>query len=659
MTLKASKSPDITESVVFDLTGRGSQYYDPNTYAMDCAIGGLPFLYWITDDTPYTRSTARWKYERIDSAREPGEQTLDSGLWTRSQTSFHLGEGIDYQESIEGNTDQLRFRYTSGTGIDPWTPGQIGLLKSTSKEWTGSGNTMVLPATINGVDFMIVVDMVASGSAPRIIKVAADGTATTLASGSSLSEAVLYADTDGTRVYVVTATGIYDLDFTAVSPTIHKHINFDAANASDATIAYVKNRLMLGIKFATGTTVAALYEIAATTHASTVNLSTLTAVTASTTVPQGWTWSSIAEGRGAIYAAGFAGDKSAIFKIAPDVSGVLGAAISVADIPRGEVVHKIFGYLGTFLAIGTSRGVRVAAIADDATIVYGPIIFKTDYPVLAFTARDSYIWCGVKNQISSFSGAYRISLATILDDGGYPYASDVYASNTFGTVRSMGFFPSTGQLFFSVDASGVWLESATELVAEATANMAWVSWGTLERKAWKRIRVETDDLFGNIEIYADSQDGRSQVATLTETNRYNSDFDLSTAYATPSVYGRVVFVLYRNSSDATKGAVLNGYALKAIPSPTRSRLIQMPLSCFDFERDRRNAPMGVAGGARYRLAGLEAIESSGSTVLVQDFNSGENFDAVIEEISFKRSSPPSYSSDGFGGVITVTMRTVV
>lgn len=663
MGLKASKSPDITETVVFDLTGRGSQFYDPNTYAIDIAIGGLPFLLAVKDDQPYVRSTARWKYERIDSAREPGEQTLDSGLWTRSQTSFHLGQGIQYQEALEGNTEQLRFRYMSGSGVDPWTPGEIGLLHSTSKLWPAASsvgsNVMSLAVNVSGTEYIYSIDMAASATNDRIVRVTTTGSSSTIITGATLGEEILYADTDGTNVYVVTPKGIYDFNAATGSGSWHKHISFDSADASSATVAYVKNRLMLGITYASGSTVAEIYEISVSSHASTVNLSTLTEITASSVVPQGWVWSSISEGRGAIYVSGYAGDKSSIFKIAPDSSGNLGAVISVADIPRGEVVHKIFGYLGTFLAIGTSRGVRIATIADDATIVYGPIIFAVDNAVLSFAARDSYIWVGVKKGIDGASGAYRIGLGQILDDGAYPYATDVVASGTTGAVRSLGFIPSTGQLFFSVDASGVWLESATELVSEGIANMAWVSWGTLERKAWKRIRVETDVLDGNMEIYADSQDGRSQIATLTEGNRYNADFDLSTAFQTPQVYGKVVFILYRNATITTKGAVLKGYAMKAIPSPTRSRLIQIPLMCFDFETDRRNVKMGVDGGARYRLSAIETIESAGSTVLVQDFTSGENFDAVIEEVSFRRTTPPSYSSDNFGGIVVVTMRTVV
>jgi len=629
------------------------------------AIGGLPFLLNVNDTTPYRRSTARWKYERVDQAREPGEQTLDSGLWVRSQTSFHLGEGVQFQEALEGNAEQLRFRYFTGQGIDPWTPGQISLLKDTTKVYpaatNSSGRVISLPATINGTDYLLHIDCAAAGStAVRVARVAADGTATSLILGSALSTEILAAETDGTSLVLVTATKIFDYDLTAASPSLHDHYTINTANATSAAIKYVKNRFMLGISYVTGTTpIAAVYELLFASHGTSTNLSTVTAVANTTTVPIGWTWSSIAEGRGAIYIAGYAGDKSAIFKIAPDSTGALGAAVSVADIPRGETVRSLFGYLGTYLAIGTSRGVRIAAIADDATIVYGPLIFNTTNPILGFAARDSYIYAGVKAGIGGASGIYRIYLGQLLDDGTYPYATDIVATGTTGSVDALGFFPTSAQLFFSVHSSGTWLQHATNLVPEGTVQTAIVNWGTLEKKSWKRVRVETGTLNGNIEIYADANEGRTQITTLTTGNAYNTDFDLSAAYPSTQVNGQLAFTLYRNTSDATKGAIMKGYAIKAIPSPTRSRLIQLPLMCYDFESDRRNTRYGTLGGAKFRLSALETVESNGATVLVQDFTSGENFDAVIEEIAFTRMTPPSGNYENFGGIITITMRTVV
>jgi len=654
----------------YDLTGRSSEYYDLETYAFDVALGGLPFLFNITDTVPYRRSTARWKYERVDQAREPGEQTLDSGLWVRSQTSWHLGAGIRFQEALEGNPDLLRFRYYTSTGINPWNTGELSLLKDTSKLYnvtstSATAKTVALPATLNGTDFVLAVNCTAtstSSSDVRVSKVTSAGTATTVLTGADLSAEILAAETDGSTLYLATATKIYDFDLTAGSPTLHEHYDISSvASASSITMKFVKNRILAGITFASGSTIAGVYELSFATHGGVANLSSLTAIANTKTVPIGWKWTGIADGRGAIYLSGYAGDKSSIFKVQPDATtGNLGAAISVADIPLGETVRAIFGYLGTYLAIGTSRGVRIAAIADDATIVYGPIIFQTSSPITCFAARDSYIWAGVKDGIDGNSGTYRIYLGQLLDDGGYPYATDIYASATTGSVDSMGFFPTTGQLFFSITASGIWIEHATQLVSEGTIETAVVNWGTLEKKAWKRVRVETDTLEGQIELYTESAiDGRVQIVTLVEGIAYNTDYDITAGFAEPQVNGQLRFVLYRNSSDNTKGANLKGYAIKAIPSPTRSRLLQMPLMCYDFETDRRGVRYGTEGGAKLRLSDLEQLETEGATVLVQDFTSGENFDAVIEEIAFTRMTPPSQNSDNFGGIVTITMRTVV
>ena len=91
----------------------------------------MPFIYAITDDTPYRRQTAEFRTARVDQLRDPGEQSLSgSGYWIRSQSSFHLGEGAVYQEPIVGSLNEARFRYSSSVGINPWTPGQISLLKS-------------------------------------------------------------------------------------------------------------------------------------------------------------------------------------------------------------------------------------------------------------------------------------------------------------------------------------------------------------------------------------------------------------------------------------------------------------------------------------------------------------------------------------------------
>jgi hypothetical protein len=60
----------------------------------------------------------------------------------------------------------------------------------------------------------------------------------------------------------------------------------------------------------------------------------------------------------------------------------LTSAITAAELPVGETVFRIYYYLG-YMAIGTSLGLRVAAVSDqDGSIAYGPLIFETDQTCL-------------------------------------------------------------------------------------------------------------------------------------------------------------------------------------------------------------------------------------------------------------------------------------
>lgn len=85
---------DITEGLPFVLSNpAGSTSYTATGYAYDIAIAGLPFFISPLDDSPYRRVTAQYRKQQIDQSREPGEQSL-TGWWIRSQSSFHLGQGI-------------------------------------------------------------------------------------------------------------------------------------------------------------------------------------------------------------------------------------------------------------------------------------------------------------------------------------------------------------------------------------------------------------------------------------------------------------------------------------------------------------------------------------------------------------------------------------
>jgi hypothetical protein len=53
------------------------------------------------------------------------------------------------------------------------------------------------------------------------------------------------------------------------------------------------------------------------------------------------------------------------------------------------------------------------------------------------------------------------------------------------------------------------------------------------------------------------------------------------------------------------------------------------------------------------------MEAAGDIVNIQDFTTGERIQAIIEKINFNRKTPPSGKFDGFGGLVLVTVRTVL
>ncbi len=101
---------------------------------------------------------------------QSGEQSL-TGWWFRSQSSFHLGQGIKYFEPAQD--ESLRFQYKESKGVDVWTKGQATLIYDAvpthitetaiqdgnrpgqylrSIEWTKSSNTYGGCLMLDGYD---------------------------------------------------------------------------------------------------------------------------------------------------------------------------------------------------------------------------------------------------------------------------------------------------------------------------------------------------------------------------------------------------------------------------------------------------------------------------------------------------------------------------
>ena len=378
-------------------------------------------------------------------------------------------------------------------------------------------------------------------------------------------------------------------------------------------------------------------------------------------------YTSVSASGAAIYTAGHSGIYSTVQKYVLTTGGaiqVLTQATVAAEFPPGEIVEKLYYYLG-YMMIGTSKGMRVAVVNDqDGSISYGPLIVETAQPVYDFAARDRFVWCA--SGIGSLdAGLIRIDLGQGIEGEQlrFAWANDLqFAQTAEHYTTGVAFLGTTNRLAFctayEVTNGAIYLESATVLRSSGYITTGGIRYGTLEPKNYKFIRARGDFSFGAMDIF--TLDPSNNTFTIITYNAgVGSPEAATTSPQGPQEFLSYKFTLSRSASDTSKGPVFKGYQTKALPATERQRVIQFPVWCYDVETDRNNVKTGYEGRAWERIQNLEQIEKLGDIVNVQDFTTGERVQAVIERINFSRKTPPSGNFSGFGGLLTITVRTVL
>jgi hypothetical protein len=628
----------ITEDPVNPI-GRPAQtsvLYTNQNNVYDVAIGGEPFFLGASDKYPYHRETASYKRQQLDLTQQPGEQTFE-GWWLRSQSSWHLGAGINYLEPLQG--EDVIYRFNKSNGVDVWTPGEATLLPNVVNVFTVSGESHAIGAIDgNNASCVFVSD---GANLSRIAPTGATGSATSVVYGGSGSDIVDITQ-DGTSYYAANSTGIYKGLLTGAGTG---SIVWNTGTAK-VSINWVKQRLFAGIG-------PSLYELIG---------SGPTLPTPIYTHPNSnWTWTSIAEGPTAIYASGFTGTTSAIYKISLDTDGslpTLANAVTAADFPDEEHVTSLGTYLGKYILIGSNKGVRVGLIDTAGNIAYGGLTYnqESNDHVTSFAFQDRFAYATVTQDIDGKSGLIRIDLSSPNSDGLHPWANDL-ASTATGNCNNVVFIGETNRLAFVVEGSGLYFQHPSQLVESGYLDTGAIRYNTMEKKHFKLVKVRVTSPFqGTVAISTISKDG-SVSSITTVGSEATADQDFTTSLATPQEQLAFRFTLGRSTSDSTRGGGIVGYQVKALPANKRTRSISVPLLCYDFEQDRNNIMVGWDGRAWSRLSKIEEIESNGDTVAVQDFTSGEQVEGLIEKITFDRISPPDRRFQGFGGIIYVMIRT--
>ena len=633
--------------------------YTLTDYAYDIAINGQPFFMQTSDQTPYRRATAQYRKEQYDQTREAGEQSL-TGWWFRSQSSFHLGQGIKYFEPAQD--EGLRFQYTESKGLDVWTKGQATLLRSCTQghHTTGDLHPNKRPyqylRSIKWVASSINYEGVLVHDEYDVDKIDTAGNVVHFIDyNAGVSDPVYAICDDGSTAYWVTNDSIggklqvwkKSLDLDSTSPGT---LMFDkpGITVTNAVIEHVKGRLVMCVN-------AKIYEITPST--------TVLPTELYTNPEPSYSFTSITESGNAIYVAGYNGIQSTIIKFTLEADGgmpTLAYATTAAEMPSGEIVYRIYQYLG-YIMIGTNRGIRLGTGGADGSITYGKLIVETSQPCYDFAARGTFVWCatGVEGE----PGVIRMSLGDVVEPLVPAYAYDVYYPGVSGkTTTACAFLGETDRLAFTTKKTGavdgyVYSETASTKLSSGYLQTGYIRYNTLEDKIFKFISPRVDTTNGAFTVQSIGEDGSEYSIGGYAQGVITSELGIPYPTGTHQYLG-FKFTLNRSSSDNTKGPLFTGYQLKALPAVLRQRLIQYPLMCYDRESDQLNNEVGYDGRAFDRLTLLEEIENIGDTIRVQDFRTGESYIGLIEEMDFRNVTSTDKRFSGFGGVLLVTVRTV-
>jgi hypothetical protein len=632
----------ITDPVVdpIGIVGTTAQLFENTSNIYDVAIGGQPFLLAASDRYPYQRQTATYRKQQFDNTKEVGEQTFE-GWWLRSQSSFHLGAGINYLDPYL--SENVQYRFNDSAGVDVWTPGQVSMLPDTENVFALTGSDIQMFGATDSLDQ----DCVFVSEDATLTRIPSSGTGATIAYGGSGSD-ITSLTQDGLNYYAANNTGIYRGALTGTGATGSIYYQ----TGDNTVISFVKQRLVAAIG-------PSVYEITSSTGAT----GPLVADKRYTHPDTDWNWTAIVEGPQAIYASGYRGTNSSIFKFSLSTVGVMPTltnAVTAADFPDDEHVTALGVYLGTYMLIGTNRGIRVGIIDANGDISYGPLTYeKSDAShTLSFAFKDRFAYATITNNIDGKSGLIRIDLSQETEPGRYAYAKDL-SSGATGICKAVAFIGDTGRAAFAVAGSGVYFQHATDKVATGFLDTGYIRYATIEKKYFKLIKPRFDTpMFGTCVISTKEVDGdvNSIITIAGSTPALNTD--LATNISQPQEELAFRFTFARSSTDATKGPVFDGYQVKSLPAITRARQLTIPLVNYDFETDRYGIQNGYEGRAWIRLQELEDLEAAGDTVVIQDFTTGEQVVGLIEQLSFERTTPADRRYSGFGGIVYVSIRTV-
>lgn len=508
------------------------------------AINGRPYMVDIKSGRLARGFEPRVR-DSVDQSTAPGEAAINpGGLWRRGEVSWHQGAGQRYADTAEAQD----YRFFASKGVDPWTKGQLTLLNDTKVSLSSAATTSHMVVQDGrvyvsvGADVKYTTDPYASSPTWSDVTNEPGGTCAAMA-------------TDGYKIYLAfPSDGVRQIvpntSVSAISGT--KFVN---SSDSYYMLGFAKN-FMFG------------------SHDHILNTITSGGSKSAHITPsdEEFRWVGVATGQNAVYAAGYSGKKSLIYKITIKSDGTLDAGVVALELPTGEVVTAISGYLG-FILLGTDKGVRFCATDSAANLVAGQLI-PTSGAVKKFTSTGRFTYFTWSNYDGVSGGLGRLDLSTFTAPNTPAYATDLMYTSTADVLSVVTF---NDKHCFYVSGVGVVAEDSDNLVASGSLTTGTYRWGIPDRKFVARVDTRATPLVGSIksEMALDAGDfltlGTWDTASDTE-NSFNGSDD-------HAIEAKFKFTLTR--ATALTGPTMTRWTARAYAAPFRSEVFTIPVLLHD------------------------------------------------------------------------------
>lgn len=544
---------------------------------------------------------------QISQPSNVGELSLNvEDYWRRSAESWHLGAGqlfFDHQ-----NSDDRRFR--ASKGVDVWTAGQLSLLNEVEQS-VSSGEELNLIVVCGDYLYNLV------GTTWRYTSSLGGTiswtTVTDAGPDDALASGAKSMTTDGATVWVADSTRVH---YSASSGT-----TYDKYHTSDhvaTLLRSTKGRLLSAND-------AVLY-----THSGSAGSAVATVLF--THPISSWEWTDIAGGPNAIYFSGYAGDKSAIYSTTIEADGTaLEIPKVAATLPDGELAQSLYAYLN-LLVIGTSKGIRIAELQSDGSLILGALI-ELEHPPLCFEGQDRFVWFGWTNYDDFSSGLGRLDLATFTSDAP-AYASDIMALLANGEVLSVATFEN--RRAFTISGAGIYREDTAAKVTEGVLYSGWANFGLADPKIAVKFLVSQRDGAGTftVALATDAQTTYEQLGAEATT-------DVAVTHLFPAglIRGQEWEWKLTLNGNGSTGPVLRRVTLLANPTADRRTAITLPLLLHQEVMLKNRAKGGFNAPFERRV--VSDLASSGRVILYQE--SGESYNVTVDNFRWLPSSQPGTS----------------